>query len=107
MAASLHGEYQLADILAGEQLGQRIREGTNASLRAQVWRVQPQDMDAAQAATITSDRSGALGGMHLGGVTTHPTGDWTVRQARNLALTLGERFESIRFLVREIGRAHV
>src|SRR5205814_6015165 len=34
--------------------------------------------------------------MHLGGVTTHPTGDWTVQQARNLALTLGERFEDIR-----------
>ena len=41
--------------------------------------------------------------MHLGGVTTHPTGDWTVQQARNLALTLGERFEDIRFLVRDRG----
>lgn len=29
--------------------------------------------------------------MHLGGVTTHPAGDWTVQQARNLALTLGRR----------------
>jgi len=42
--------------------------------------------------------------MHLGGVTTHPTGDWTVQQARNFALTLGERFEDIRFLVRDRDR---
>ena len=41
--------------------------------------------------------------MHLGGVTTYPTGDWTVQQARNLALTLGERFEDIRFLIRDRG----
>ena len=41
--------------------------------------------------------------MHLGGVTANPTGDWTVQQARNLTLTLGERFESIRFLVPDRG----
>jgi putative transposase len=41
--------------------------------------------------------------MHLGGVTMHPTGDWTVQQARNLALTLDERFEDIRFLIRDRG----
>jgi putative transposase len=41
--------------------------------------------------------------MHLGGVTANPTGDWTVQQARNLALTLGERFESMRFLSRDRG----
>ena len=43
------------------------------------------------------------GRMHLGGVTANPTGDWTVQQARNLALTLGERFGDIRFLVRDRG----
>jgi transposase InsO family protein len=41
--------------------------------------------------------------MYLGGVTAHPAGDWTVQQARNLALTLGERFEDIRFLIRDRG----
>jgi transposase InsO family protein len=41
--------------------------------------------------------------MHLGGVSAHPTGDWAVQQARNLALTLGERFEGIKFLVHDRG----
>ena len=39
--------------------------------------------------------------MHLGGVTINPTGEWTVQQARNLALSLGERFEDTRFLIRD------
>jgi len=41
--------------------------------------------------------------MHLGGVTANPTGEWTVQQARNLALTAGERFENVRFLIRGRG----
>jgi transposase len=33
--------------------------------------------------------------MHLGGVTANPTGEWTVQQARNLALSFDERFEDM------------
>ena len=41
--------------------------------------------------------------MHLGGVTAKPAGEWTVQQARNLALSFGERFGNIKFLIRDRG----
>src|SRR6266567_2735966 len=41
--------------------------------------------------------------MHLDGITANPTGEWTVQQARNLALTLDGRFEDIKFLIRDRG----
>jgi hypothetical protein len=41
--------------------------------------------------------------MRIGGVTTNLTGGWTVQQARNLTFGLGERFEDVKFLVRDRG----
>jgi hypothetical protein len=41
--------------------------------------------------------------MHLGGVTTNPTGHWTMQQARKLAMNPDERAEDIKFLIRDRG----
>ena len=41
--------------------------------------------------------------MHLGGVTANPTAERTVHQARNLALSLGERLEGVKLVIRDRG----
>jgi putative transposase len=39
--------------------------------------------------------------LHIAGATANPTGDWVAQQARNLALHLDKRLESLAFLIRD------
>jgi transposase InsO family protein len=39
--------------------------------------------------------------LHLAGVTAHPTGAWTAQHARNLAMDLGNRLGTLRFVIHD------
>jgi hypothetical protein len=39
--------------------------------------------------------------LRIAGVTAHPTGAWVAQQARNVAVELGVRLGSLRFLIRD------
>ena len=40
------------------------------------------------------------------GVTLHPTGEWTARQARNLIMDLDEQAHQVKFMIRDRGSNH-
>lgn len=39
--------------------------------------------------------------VHVAGITAHPSGSWTVQAARNLMMDLGDRLDTVKFLLRD------
>jgi hypothetical protein len=39
--------------------------------------------------------------LHIAGVTANPTGSWVAQQALNLAMDLGARVDTLRFVIRD------
>jgi putative transposase len=61
----------------------------------------PSRLCCCAACTCSSSWSWPTGGVHLAGVTAHPTGEWVTQQARNLLLDLDERVADLRYLFRD------